>query len=237
MKKSKLLILFIILFTISGCSSLKGETKRAYHISSKLIEYMHNDKVDTKSLTNYEREIFDKVIEENKYENATINISELGIIGLESYKEEDTSPEIYKENGDYKIKYSDIYFKEFNGEYVGFYSLNHKEVAIFKSLNPILYDDTNNSNYYFYYDFYKVYDDKIEFYYKNLANKGGLTIRFKINNKKISDVYFVYEDIYAHVDQKKGLVNNKILFRIIFGFFAIIGVSYILVMLYNKFRL
>ena len=199
MKYKKIILLLIVLICMTGCG--RSVTDKAYNISEKVVEYMHDSNVKTKGLSKEEKQIFNDFVISQREENLVINLNKQSLISLQVYTDEEDSYIIYKEGEDYLVKYSDLEFEDVENDSRAILAIDHHPVEIYKSSFPILYDETNIMGKYNYlYDGTHKDDEKVEVYYKSIGNPTGLTFKYYYTDDKITDMYMVYNQVYYHED-------------------------------------
>ena len=236
MKKIKLLCLLFIIIIMTGCSS--GFTaKNAQNISYKIYEYIKND-YKPKGLSKEEKEIFDDFIESTKEENYVVNLSEVYTFDMTDWHQlNDSNNEyVYEENGDYKIKYSDIEWTQY--EYGSYATIKFDESyhVLYKSYVPLLNEETkDNDNYLYILDFTNVESNKIESYYKSLNGVGGMIIRYNLDGKNLRDISVIFEPEYSgKKEEKKPKIAMNIIFAIVL-LTMVAGFAYIIIKFMRRF--
>lgn len=227
----------VLLFTfILLCSCKSQAITMADNMSPKIIKAHTEENVDVSDLTKKEQKLFDDFMYSQKKENKTVNISECVNFSDESYSEYDT-PGIYYDNGEYFIKYTDINWEKVDGDYRASIDLNEKGSALFKSLVPILYEETHDNPKYLYrYYAKKISDKHLDYYYKSISDNSGLIIRYHLSKKKINNISLIYQDLFYYVGDEENSKSSSILFSIFlaitFAGLFIAGVIF----LFKKFR-
>lgn len=194
MNRIKPIVLLLIIVILTGCSS---KTDMTDNLANKIIDAHKNSTVDTTNMSKEEQRLFYKFLDSEVLENKIVNISENIEFSDQSYTDAQDTYGLYEENGNYYIKYTDIKWEQVENDYRATISLNHEESALFKSLIPILYDDTHDKDKYNY-----IYMNKnktkeyLDYYYKSITDGSGLIIRFYFIKNKIEKISTIYQDIY-----------------------------------------
>ena len=214
MKNIKVVLLIVLALTLTACKS--DRVSIADHISPLIIKYHYDKDVDTSRLSKKEKKLFNAFIESQKINNKIINISEAVIFSEESYEEGNNTKGIYQNGDEYFIKFTDLVWESVDDDYKSHLVLNHMGTLIFRSLFPVLYDETKDNVIYRYRYYNKsLYDDHIDYFYKSIGDKSGLIIRYhndqKGNVKSISLIYQELFSYYGNSEQKEDNVVNKAL--------------------------
>lgn len=234
MKYIKITILLGIFILLCSCKS--QAVIMADNISPKIIKAHNQENVDISNLSKKEKALFDDFMFSQKKENKVINISECVNFSVDSYSEYDT-PRMYYDNGEYFIKYTDINWEKVEGDYRASIDLNRKGSALFKSLVPILYEETHDNPKYLYrYYAKKISDKHLDYYYKSISDNSGLIIRYHLSKKKINNISLIYQDLFYYVgdeeNSKSSSISFSIFLAITFAGLFIAGVIF----LFKKFR-
>lgn len=233
MKKRYILILLILILSLTGCG--KVDLKGAYKITDRLTRSLQEKTPDLSMLNSDEKKIYDKIIEENKEENLVLNLSRIkGEEPNTELDEIDTSNDdrVYKENGDYKIKYTDINWMDTDDTEYFMVTINGEVREFYKYLVPILYEDTHDKPFYSYrYRNSKKDGDYTYFYYESIGGFGGLT--YQVNNKNVEDMTMIYTRDYEGGDAKP--INTKVaLIKALVVIFIVLAIFIAIVSNFHK---
>ena len=236
MKLKKTLIILIMLLIVTGCSHKINETE-AVHISNKIIKYI-NGKYDKKGLSSKEKNIFDDFVNSTKVENYVVNLSEIYTFDFNPANKLDSSNNdfVYEEEGDYKIKYSNINWIPHEDTSYATITINGENRVLYKTYVPIINEETkNNDNYTYIYDFTNDKKDRIDVHYKSLNSTGGVVISYKKGNNKLKEIVVRFDPEYNY---KKENNNSSRAINVVSVFIAIIiggALIYGIVTLMKKF--
>ena len=235
MKKNiKVLFLILVIITLTACKSNKVNI--ADHISPLIIKYHYNNNVDTSKLSRKEKKLFDKFIESQKITNKVINISEEVIFPEESFDARENTKGIYKDGNNYYIKFRDLVWESYEDDYKSSIVLDNKGTLIFRSLFPVLYDETKDNIIYKYRFYNKViYEDHMDYHYKSLGDKSGLIIRYHLDkDNDIKDILLLYQELFYYPGQntkkEKNVADKALLFTVI-GIAIIAAVVFVFIKL------
>lgn len=226
MKFKQIVIIIIVLLVMTGCSNKINETA-AIHVSNKIIKYI-NGTYDKNGLNSNEKKIFDDFVDSMKEDNYILNLSEIYTFNLTATNEVDTSNNdfVFEEDGDYKIKYSNINWIPYEyGKYATI-NINGEDRVLYKKYVPVINEETkDNEDYLYIYDFTNTKNDEIDVFYKSVNATGGALIKFKTEKNKLKEVIVRFDPEYNY--QKE--YNNSSKVKNIFSVFLIIIVSGILI--------
>ena len=199
MKKISLLLLFVLL--ISGCS--KSLDTMTDNLSQVIVDSNQVKNPSLSGLNKEEKSLLEDFFEMQKKDNKVISIDNSVYFSEESYTEEENTSAVYEKDGKYYINYKDIKWEKTpNGDdYYAIINLNGYQSALYKSLVPILYDETNGNSKYNYEFGKKVKtQNKVKYYYKSIYDDSGFVIEFSYDNDKITSIDTYYQDIYYVVE-------------------------------------
>ena len=222
MRNIKIIILIICL--LLTCSCKKDMVTMTEKLANKIVDAHKSSTVDTTDMNKEEQRLFYTFLDSQILENKIINISENIEFSDQSDTQAPNTNGLYEENGDYYIKYTDIKWEQVENDYRATISLNNKEAGLFKSLVPILYDDTyNNDKYNYIYMNKNKTDNSLEYYYKSITDGSGLIIRFYLNKNKISKISTIYQDIYyePEITNKKSNIILQTIVLIVIVLFTV----------------
>ena len=231
MKNIKLVIL--VMFIILGCSGCNNSNKEsAFKISNVIAKGIYQEKPDTSKLNKKELSIYKKFISDNKKENYVVNLSKLNYYNVNHDIKYDNDSDVYLEDGDYKIKYTDIVW--YPKEDMPYFTpkLGNNRVEVSKNLVPIYYEETKDI-YHFVYDYYKETSNGIEFYYHSIEELGGLVIKFDFKNNKINDINLVYDITYKYESKSVDVRPKLLLFSCIIIISFTIAIFIFMFVFYN----
>lgn len=235
MRKIKILSVLIVAVLMTGCTS-NFTAKNAQNISYKIYEYIKGN-YKTDGLSKEEKKIFDDFIESVKEDNYIVNLSEVYTFDMTDWHQLDDSNDeyVYEENGDYKIKYSDINWTKYEyGEYATI-KVDGSYRVLYKGYVPLINEETKDSdNYLYILDFTNVDDNKIESYYKSLNGTGGMVIKYKLDGKKLNDIVVIFMPEYdvTHSETKPKVAKNIILVIVIIS--IVVGFAYGIIKFFRR---
>lgn len=198
----KIFLLGILIFGslfMSGCSS---NITSAEKMDDVVVSLLRNKEYSHKGLDKNEIILIDNFIKKEAYQNKILNLSSLSEnsdVDLEIHSD---SQGVYKQNGIFYMKYSDINFETVNdSETSQPYTylatniyFNGRVLNITKEIIPILYDDTKeNPKYSYTYRGTVKYKDAIVSYYNSVSDDTGMRIVFSLNKNKISNIDMFYD--------------------------------------------
>lgn len=194
MKKYIFLILIVLL--IGGCS--KSIDKMTDELSEKVVEAHQVKKPSYFGLNKEEKELLEYFFDSQKEENKVISIDNSVAFSEESYTEDENTKGIYEIKGKYYIKYQDLKWQKTydNDDEYAVINLDGKQNALYKSLVPILYEDTKGvSKYNYEFVDTKKNEDTIKYYYKSIYDDSGLVIVYTLRDEKLYKIDTYYQDI------------------------------------------
>ena len=219
MKTRRIIIVLLLLMVMTGCSSKINENE-ATNISNKIIDYIKGD-YNTKRLSTKEKQIFKDFVNSTKEDNYVLNLDEVYTFDKNQLERTDSSNNefVYEENGNYKIKYTDINWIPYEAGSYATINYNGQYRTLYKKYVPLLNEETkDNTEYLYIYDFTNVTDSEIDVYYKSLNLTGGVIVKFKTDKRNLKEIVvdFVPEYNYKNSNNKSSKFKN------IFGIFVII---------------
>ena len=230
----KILILLLAVFCLTGCS----DKRQMKEFSNLILESHRSKNVDTSGLNHKNSLIFKEFLDKQSIENKVINLSNLSMFGGEDFSTgEEDSEDVYFENGNYYIKYTDLDFVKVSDLEIATVIAGGYEVEIFKDLVPILYTETDNSKYNYRYMGSRENDDFVNYYYRSYKDGSMLTIKYKLKDDKISNIDLIYDYAFS-VDEELKVETDNIqlsmwnIFLIII--FSIVVLAVIVLTLINK---
>ena len=205
----------------------------SYKLQEVVYNSLSNQFPDTSNLNQEEKELLDNFYSQNTEDNYIINLSEIGIFWDSEPTNENDTAGIFKTGDSISINYNDIDWKYGDDNTYAELVYNGQKAQLDQKLVPILYVDTNNYMYSYTYKDYGLSGNSINYYYKSIYDDGGLIIRFRINDNKISNIYLIYEDYYYHTKEDFYKNNNtpKSIATIILFFGILAIIIYIIVKL------
>lgn len=192
----KILLLLCLLLT-TGCS------KKIDTMTDELSEIIVNaHQVKEQSyygLNKEEKELLDIYFYSQEKDNKVINIDNSVGFSDESYTEQANTKGLYELKGTHYIKYTDLEFiptLDGDDEYAVI-NLDGLQTALYKSLVPILYEDTKGvSKYNYEFKTSKKNKNIIKYYYKSIYDESGFVIEYTLKDDKLYSIDTYYQDIY-----------------------------------------
>lgn len=205
MKKIITSIIILLIFT-TGCQKNNNELDK---MSEAIINYHFDYHYKVSNLSQDNSQMLDKFKEKERKQNKIINITKLDVFSDDMKTPEPDSPGVYKKDGNYYIKYSDIDFKKVNDtDYIATLNVNGYMINLSKSNFPILFEETRSINYKYRFMKKENKNNLVKYYYRSYGNGSMLTIEYKIDNKKVSDVNLIYDDYYL-LDEVEPTIEKK----------------------------
>jgi len=193
----KRVLILLTIFLLTGCTNIKKQTEI---LSDTIVNLIYDCNYDISNLSNDNKRILNDLLEKEKYENKTINISKLNLFKEDgrdlSYP---TTNGVYKENNEYFIKYSDLNFIKDDSmlESMSYIFVEGYPIAFSKDEYPIIQTDTcGNVNYRYRYMKREKEKNNMIYYYKSFGNGGMLKIIYKLNKNKIEDIDLIFNKYY-----------------------------------------
>ena len=180
----------------------------SYKLQEAVYSSLSNQFPDTSNLNQEELELFNNFLDQNSEDNYVINLSEIGLFWDSEATNENNTAGIFKTGNSISINYNDIDWKYDAEDTYAELVYNGQKARLNQKLVPILYVDTNNYMYSYTYKDYGLSGNSINYYYKSIYDDGGLIIRFRVNDNKISNIYLIYEDYYYHTEDDFHKNNN-----------------------------
>ena len=180
----------------------------SYKLQEAVYSSLSNQFPDTSNLNQEELELFNNFLDQNSEDNYVINLSEIGLFWDSEATNENNTAGIFKTGNSISINYNDIDWKYDAEDTYAELVYNGQKARLNQKLVPILYVDTNNYMYSYTYKDYGLSGNSINYYYKSIYDDGGLIIRFRVNDNKISNIYLIYEDYYYHNEDDFHKNNN-----------------------------
>lgn len=212
MKLKKIFVILIVLLSMCGCSSKLSDSTNK--LSEKILELHNSSNIDTSDLNDYEKEVLNKFLDNEKEDNKIINISEVLTFSGESYTTNPNTYGVYSKDNNYYIKYSDIKWVWVNNSYIAVIDIDGQEDALEKTNVPILYKDTHDNDRYVYMHVKtNVSKNKIDYVYKSLKDDSNLIIRYSVNGKKINNISLLYNnsELEEENEETKSSTNYALL--------------------------
>ena len=194
----KIILSVVLLILLTGCN--RSLLKQTETLSDNILNIIYEENYDISSLSKKNQELLNNLIEKEKIENKTINISELFDF-IEETKDisKGTTQEVFFNNGDYYIKYTDMQkLINENKSSVTVIYVDGYAIPINEQVYPILRIDTiGNTDYKFRYIKRKKEKNVIRYYYKSFGNGKKFIIKYKLNNNKIEDIDLIFNKYYV----------------------------------------
>lgn len=228
MRIKGIIIVLVVLMSMTGCSNKINESE-AFNISNKIVEYINGD-FNTKGLSSREKQIFKDFIKSTKEDNYVINLDEIYTFEMSELDTLDSSNNgfVYEENGNYKIKYTNINWIPYEAGSYATINYNGQYRTLYKKYVPLLNEETkDNTEYLYVYDFTTTTDSGIEVYYKSVNLTGGLIVKFKTEKRNLKEIIvdFVPEynyEISSNSNTKLRSILSVLIIILIVGVFVVI---------------
>ena len=193
----KLLILCIGILFISGCS--KSIDTMTENLSKVIVDANQVENPSSFGLNSEEKELLEDYFDSQARNRKIINIDNSVGFSEESYTKEPNTAGIFEKNGKHYIKYNELKWKKtYDGddEYAVI-NLDGLQSALYKSLVPLLYEETHGKSKYNYeFGESKEFDNLIKYYYKSIYDDSGFVIEYTIDDNKIVSIDTYYQDVY-----------------------------------------
>ncbi len=197
----KIICITLLLLCITGC---KDKIEQLDKMSEAIINYHRDYNYVVKDLSDENEKILLDFKEKQKQENKVINLTKLELFTEDTKNYEPDSEGVYKENGDYYIKYNDINWIKVNDEdYIANINVDGYLLCIPKYKFPILYDETNNVNYKYRFMQKEEKDNTIKYHYRSYGDGSMLTIEYQMDNNRVKDIDLIYNDYYLLEEEKE----------------------------------